>query len=122
MNRGLVALGAVLALLSVAFGAFGAHVLGPRIPPDRLVTFETAARYQMYHALALLFLGIAFDRLAVGPATLSGRLFVAGIVVFCGSLYALALGAPRGFGAVAPLGGLGFLAGWGLLLVAALRA
>jgi uncharacterized membrane protein YgdD (TMEM256/DUF423 family) len=122
MNRGFFALGAVLALLAVAFGAFGAHVLEPRIGADRLATFETAARYQMYHALALLIVGLAFERLAAGPALWSGRLFAAGVVVFCGSLYGLALGAPRWFGAVAPLGGLCFMTGWLSLAIAALRA
>jgi len=122
MNRGFFALGAVLALLAVAFGAFGAHVLEPRIGSDRLATFETAARYQMYHALALLAVGLAFGRLATGPVLWSGRLFAAGVVVFSGSLYGLALGAPRWFGAVAPLGGLCFMTGWLLLAVAALRA
>jgi uncharacterized membrane protein YgdD (TMEM256/DUF423 family) len=122
MNRGFFGLGAVLALLAVAFGAFGAHVLEPRIGADRLATFETAARYQMYHALALLLVALAFDRLAAGPALWSGRLFVAGMLFFCGGLYGLALGAPRWFGAVAPVGGLCFMTGWLLLAVAALRA
>jgi uncharacterized membrane protein YgdD (TMEM256/DUF423 family) len=121
MNRAFFGLGAVLALLAVAFGAFGAHILQARIPAERLVTFETAARYQMYHAFALIVVGLAFDRLAAGPALWSGRLFAAGVVIFCGSLYGLALGAPRWFGAVAPLGGLCFMTGWLLLAAGALK-
>ena len=122
MNRRYVAMGAVLALLAVAAGAFGSHALAARIPAERLGTFETAARYQMYHALALLLVGLAFDRLPPGRARLSGRLFVAGTLVFCGSLYALALGAPRWFGAVAPVGGLCFMGGWLALAAAAFRS
>lgn len=121
MSRAFFGLGAVLALLAVAFGAFGAHILQARIPVERLATFETAARYQMYHALALLVVALAFDRLAAGPALWSGRFFVAGVVIFCGSLYGLALGAPRWFGAVAPVGGLCFMTGWLLLAAGALK-
>ena len=122
MNREFLALGAVLGLLAVAFGAFGAHLLEARLPADRLATFETAARYQMYHALALLVVGLAFERLGGGMLLASGRFFTAGIVVFCGSLYGLALGAPRWFGAVAPVGGLCFMAGWLLFALAAMRS
>ena len=75
----------------------------------------------MYHALALLVVGLAFDRLAAGPALWSGRLFAAGVVIFCGSLYGLALGAPRWFGAVTPVGGLCFMMGWLLLAAGALK-
>ena len=116
------ALGAVSAFIAVGAGAFAAHALRSRLDPSALQTFETGARYQMYHALGLLVVGLAFERLAAGPALWSGRLFVAGVLIFCGSLYGLALGAPRWFGAVAPVGGLGLMAGWLLLAVAALRA
>jgi len=122
MNRRYVAAGAVLALLAVAAGAFGSHALAARIPAERLGTFETAARYQMYHALALVLLGLGFDRLPPGRARLPARLFVAGTLVFCGSLYGLALGAPRWFGAVAPVGGLCFMGGWLVLAAAAFRS
>jgi uncharacterized membrane protein YgdD (TMEM256/DUF423 family) len=122
MNRRYVAAGAVLALLAVAAGAFGSHALAARIPAERLGTFETAARYQMYHALALVLLGLGFDQLPPGRARLPARLFVAGTLVFCGSLYGLALGAPRWFGAVAPVGGLCFMGGWLVLAAAAFRS
>jgi uncharacterized membrane protein YgdD (TMEM256/DUF423 family) len=122
MNRSYVAAGAVLALLAVAAGAFGSHALAARIPVERLGTFETAARYQMYHALALVLLGLGFDRLPPGRARVPARLFGAGTLVFCGSLYGLALGAPRWFGAVAPVGGLCFMGGWLVLAAAAFRS
>jgi uncharacterized membrane protein YgdD (TMEM256/DUF423 family) len=97
----------------VAAGAFGAHALRARLGPSDLVTFETAVRYQMYHALALLLTGLLTDReVRVGA---SGWLFLAGIVLFSGSLYLLTLGGLRWMGAVTPLGGLAFILGWLLL-------
>ena len=124
MHRTFLAIAALLGLLAVGAGAFGAHALEARITPDRLATFETAARYQMYHALALI--GVAWASSAMPAASglinTSGWSFVAGAFVFCGSLYLLALGGPRWLGAITPLGGLGFLAGWALLGLAALRA
>jgi uncharacterized membrane protein YgdD (TMEM256/DUF423 family) len=119
MERTFFALGAVLALLAVAGGAFGAHALAARLPPDRLATFEIGARYQMYHALALLAVAWAATRWSTPLLGAAGWLFVAGIVVFAGSLYALALGAPRWFGAITPIGGVCFLVGWALLAWAA---
>jgi uncharacterized membrane protein YgdD (TMEM256/DUF423 family) len=105
--------GAVLAALGVAAGAFGAHALRARLGPSDLVTFETAVRYQMYHALALLLTGLLIDRgVSVGA---SGWLFLAGIVLFSGSLYLLTLGGLRWMGAVTPLGGIAFILGWLLL-------
>jgi uncharacterized membrane protein YgdD (TMEM256/DUF423 family) len=111
-------LGALSGLISVAAGAFGAHALRGRLTPELLATFETAARYQMYHALALLAVGLS----ARGASPLwawSGWLFVAGTVLFSGSLYALALTGVRWLGAITPLGGLCFLGGWALLALAA---
>ena len=107
--------GAVAAGLAVMAGAFGAHALRDLVPPDRLQTFETGARYQMYHALALLFAGWAVGRWPSRPFRWSGYLFAAGIVLFSGSLYALVLTDMPWLGAVAPLGGLAFIAGWLLL-------
>ena len=121
MTRLFFALGALFAFLAVAAGAFGAHALEARLAPDRLETFQLGARYQMYHALALLAVAWATTR---WPGTLTdtaGWLFVAGIVIFAGSLYALGLGAPRWLGAVTPIGGLSFLAGWLLLAWAATK-
>jgi uncharacterized membrane protein YgdD (TMEM256/DUF423 family) len=109
MDRLFAALGAVSALLAVAAGAFGAHALRARLTPELLAAFETGARYQMYHALALLLIARS------GPVPLirvAGWLFVAGTVLFSGSLYLLALTGARGLGAVTPLGGLAFIAGW----------
>lgn len=121
MTRIFFALGSLAAFIAVAAGAFAAHALETRITPERLETWQLGARYQMYHALALLAVAWAATRWP-GPLTTSaGWLFVAGIVVFCGSLYALGLGAPRWFGAVTPIGGLSFLLGWLLLAWAALR-
>ncbi len=121
-ERTLFVVGALAALLAVAAGAFGAHALADRLSPDRLATFETAARYQMYHALALIIAAGAVGRWPGTTASLAGSFFVAGIVIFCGTCYALALGSPRWLGAVTPLGGLSFMIGWALLAWAALRA
>ena len=111
-------LGALLAGLAVALGAFGAHGLRARVTPDLLAVFETGVRYQMYHALALLGLSLAWTRWSTSHLTAAGYLFLAGIVLFSGSLYLLTLTGTRWWGAVTPLGGLAFLAGWALLLTA----
>jgi uncharacterized membrane protein YgdD (TMEM256/DUF423 family) len=121
MERIFVVLGALSAGLAVAAGAFGAHGLRPRVTPELLAVFETGARYQMYHALGLLAVAGAAARWPGSGASLAGWLFVAGTILFSGSLYLLALGAPRWLGAVTPVGGLCFLAGWAVLVRAALR-
>jgi len=118
MNRPLAVLGCLFAFTAVAAGAFGAHALRDRLPADLLAVFETGARYQMFHALALLFAAIVGG---ARGARAAGWLFVAGMVVFSGSLYALALTGVRTWGAVTPLGGVAFLAGWGLLAWAVAR-
>jgi uncharacterized membrane protein YgdD (TMEM256/DUF423 family) len=120
--KGFVIAGAVLAALAVAAGAFGAHALAARLAPERLVTWETAARYHMYHALALVMLGAIAARWPHPLLTAAGWLFVAGILVFGGTVYALALGAPRWLGAVTPLGGLAFIIAWFLLAVGLARS
>lgn len=112
MDRVFLALGCVSALLAVALGAFGAHGLRERLAPDMLAVFEIGVRYQMYHALALLALGAVAGRLPGGAVAAAGWLFVAGTVIFSGSLYLLAVTGARWLGAVTPLGGLAFLAGW----------
>lgn len=120
--RALVVSGTVLGLVAVAAGAFGAHALEGRLDPDALAVFETGARYQMYHALALIGVGSLAVR---SPDVLwgtAGWLFLAGVLVFSGSLYVLALTGVRWFGAVTPLGGLALLAGWGTTAAAAWRA
>jgi uncharacterized membrane protein YgdD (TMEM256/DUF423 family) len=104
--------GALSALIAVAAGAFGAHALRARLTPEYLAIFETAARYQMYHALGLLAVAWAAGRWPGQLPVWAGWLFVAGTVLFSGSLYALALTGIRGLGAITPLGGVAFLAGW----------
>jgi uncharacterized membrane protein YgdD (TMEM256/DUF423 family) len=114
-------LGAASAFLAVAAGAFGAHALKARLAPDLLVIFETGARYHMYHSLGLIAIGVLS---LVRPSALlagAGWAMLAGIVLFSGSLYALALTGVRALGAITPFGGLGFLAGWALLAAAAWR-
>jgi uncharacterized membrane protein YgdD (TMEM256/DUF423 family) len=119
MDRLFFGLGCVSAFVAVAFGAFGAHGLRGRLVPDMLMVFEIGVRYQMYHALALLALGAVAGRLPGGLVATSGWLFVAGTVLFSGSLYVMSLTGQRWLGAVTPLGGLAFLAGWAALAWAA---
>lgn len=116
-----VALGAVNGVLSVAAGAFGAHALKARLAPDLLAVFETGARYQMYHALGLVLVGLVAAQKPGPLLTLSGGTMLAGIVLFSFSLYALALTGVRVLGAITPIGGVAFLVGWTLLAVGALR-
>ena len=119
MDRLFFSIGALSALISVAAGAFGAHALRTRLSPEYLAVFETAARYQMYHALGLLAVAWAVGRWP-GPLTQwAGWLFLAGTVLFSGSLYALALTGARWLGAITPLGGIAFLGGWLLLACSA---
>lgn len=110
--------GCIFAALAVAAGAFGAHALRDRLGPELLGTWETAARYQMYHSLALLLVAAMADRRPGRAWGLPAALLVAGIVLFSGSLYALALTGIRPLGAVTPLGGACWLAAW----IAAARA
>jgi uncharacterized membrane protein YgdD (TMEM256/DUF423 family) len=112
MERIFFGLGALSAFIGVALGAFAAHGLKTRLGADMVAIFETGVRYQMYHALGLLGVGWACTRWPGWPTTASGWLFVAGTVVFSGSLYLLALSGTRWLGAITPLGGLAFLAGW----------
>ena len=116
MDRTFFTMGALLAGLAVAAGAFGAHGLRDRLAPDMLTVFETGVRYHMYHALALLAVAWATVRWPESSAVLAGWLFVAGIVIFSGSLYVLALSGVRWLGAITPLGGLCFLGGWAVLV------
>lgn len=122
MSRTWIVVGAVLAFLAVAAGAFGAHALEDRIPRDLVRVFETGARYHLVHALALTFVGLASARWTDPLWTAAGALFVVGVVVFSGSLYALALTGVRWLGAVTPLGGVAFLAGWLAVAAAAWRS
>lgn len=112
MDKAFALAGAISALLAVAAGAFGAHALRAQLTPGQLLTFETAARYQMYHALALLGVAWAAVRWPGMPVRTAGWLFIGGTVVFSGSLYLLALAGMRWLGAITPIGGLMFLGGW----------
>ena len=122
MDRIFFGLGALSAFVSVAAGAFGAHALRARLEPAALAVFETGARYQMYHALALLAVAWAGSRWPGPWAGRAGWLFVAGTLLFSGSLYALALSGIRWLGAITPLGGVAFLLGWLCLAWAARSA
>jgi uncharacterized membrane protein YgdD (TMEM256/DUF423 family) len=113
----LVEVGALLGGVAVVLGAFGAHALKGRLTPEALDWWRTAVEYEMWHALAVLALGMSGARWARPSAWL----FVGGAVVFSGTLYAMALGAPRWFGAVTPLGGLAMIGGWALLAWRAAR-
>ena len=104
--------------MAVVLGAFGAHALKSRLGTDALAVWQTAVQYHFWHALALL----AVPRLTGRWARASGWLFVAGVLLFSGSLYALALGAPRVLGVVTPLGGGALILGWLAFAVAAIRA
>ncbi|MET0647374.1 MAG: DUF423 domain-containing protein [Pyrinomonadaceae bacterium] len=118
MDRHFFLIGAVSAFVGVAAGAFGAHGLKERLSADMLAVFETGVRYQMYHAFALFAAAWAASRWPGSWTTASGWLFVAGTIIFSGSLYVLSLTGLRWLGAITPLGGLAFLAGW-LCLAAA---
>ena len=121
MERTFFLWGAVAGLTGVAAGAFGAHALRHRLATDLLEIYETAVRYQLIHALALLAAGWASGRWPGAASTAAGWLFVAGMLVFSGSLYILALSGARWLGAVTPLGGLALLGGWLCLILAAAR-
>ena len=116
---GFVKAGAVFALLAVALGAFGAHVLKSRMSADMLAVYQTGVSYEMYHALALIAVGILLQLGRGGQwLPIAGWLFAVGIVLFSGSLYLLSVTDTRWLGAITPLGGLCFLAGWILLIFA----
>ena len=121
MSSGWFAVGALTGAIGVAIGAFGAHGLKARVSADLLAVFETGVRYQMYHALALLAVGWAATRWPGAWVTASGWLFIAGIVVFSGSLYLMTLTGARWLGAITPLGGVAFILGWIALAVSALK-
>ncbi len=113
MDRTFLLIGAIFGFLGVGFGAFGAHALRSRLSPEMLAVFETGVRYQMYHTFAVLIVAAAIGH--IGNARLlaiAGWIFVAGIVLFSGSLYTLAVTGVGTLGAITPIGGLLFLIGW----------
>jgi len=120
-SRVLIMAGGILGLLGVVAGAMGVHVLRDVLDAKALNTFETGVRFQMYHALALLAVGSLAGRWKTGFVKLSGVLFTAGVVLFSGSLYILAITGIGVFGAIAPLGGLSLMAAWTSLIVGAIR-
>lgn len=122
MDRFLFACAGIAGFLGVALGAFAAHGLKTRLEPDMLAVFETAARYQMYHALALVAAAWGWSRWKHRIFSFAGWMFVAGIVLFSGSLYVLAMTDRKWLGAVTPFGGLAFLTGWLSLAIGAMRA
>ncbi len=109
--------------IAVMLGAFGAHALRDRLTPDLLDTFKTGVSYQMYHALALVAVALALSRLPGSTLLgIAGWLFIAGTVLFSGSLYILAAAGARWLGAITPFGGIAFIAGWFCLVLAFLRS
>lgn len=117
--------GALNALLSVAFGAFGAHMLEGRVADKYLDTWQTAVQYQMFHAIGLMVVAILMSSSLLGPLSSlnwAGYLMLAGIVIFSGSLYVLSLTGISILGAITPIGGVAFIAGWIMLIVAAAKA
>jgi uncharacterized membrane protein YgdD (TMEM256/DUF423 family) len=122
MDRTFLLVGATLGFLGVTFGAFGAHALKTRLSAEMLVVFETGVRYQMYHALAILIVAAAIGHVGnTRLLTAAGWSFAGGVLLFSGSLYALTLTGVGVLGAVTPLGGLLFLAGWSCLALFALK-
>jgi len=120
MSRVYLCIGAISGLIGVGMGAFGAHAVADRLTPEMLAVYETAARYQLIHALAILFAGYVAGHSSRRLWGLSAGFFTAGTVLFSGSLYALSLTGIRGLGAITPLGGLCFLTGWAFLFFSAL--
>ncbi len=119
MDRTFMFVGALMGFVGVGLGAFGAHGLKGRLTAEMLAVFETGVRYQMYHALALLALGALMTRLEGRAVVVAGWSFTAGILIFSGSLYALALSGVTMLGAITPIGGVAFLIGWIALAIAA---
>lgn len=116
-----IVMGAVFGGLSVGLGAFGAHALRERLSLENMNIFEIATRYHMYHALALLVVGLIAVKIDNAALTVAGCAFAVGIVLFSGSLYAMAIVEARWLGPVTPLGGAAFLVGWIALAVAVLK-
>lgn len=121
MHRPFLTLGFLLAATAVATSAFGAHALDGRISADRLAVFETAARYHLVHAVALVVIGLAVARWPARGWSVAGGLLLAGITIFSGTLYGLSLSGLGWLGAITPIGGVLLIAGWGWAARVALR-
>lgn len=115
------AFGSAFSLLSVLFGAFGAHTLEKKLSPEMLNVFEVGVRYQMYHGIGLIVVAWALSQWQNSLTTAAGWCFIAGILIFSGTLYTLSLTGIKWFGMVTPIGGLAFIAGWGCLVIAVFR-
>ncbi|WP_153720795.1 DUF423 domain-containing protein [Sporosarcina cascadiensis] len=116
--------GAINAAIAVAFGAFGAHALKDRLSEHYLAIWETAVQYQMFHAVGLITVGILMSSALLGPSAAlswSGYLLLAGVIIFSGSLYVLSLSGIGILGAITPIGGVAFIAGWIMLIVAVVK-
>jgi uncharacterized membrane protein YgdD (TMEM256/DUF423 family) len=122
IDRIFFGLGCISASIGVIAGAFGAHALRDKLSADRLAVFETAVRYQLIHALALIAVALAMTRWGGAFTTAAGWLFVVGTLLFSGSLYALSLSGVRWLGAITPLGGISFIAGWVILAWSVLKS
>jgi uncharacterized membrane protein YgdD (TMEM256/DUF423 family) len=121
MQKPFFALGAGFAALAVITGAFGAHALKARLSEEMLATYEVAVRYQIYHAFGLIVVSWAASQWNSGLISTAGWLFVAGILIFSGSLYILSLTGIRWLGAITPIGGLAMIVGWLCLVWVAIR-
>ena len=121
MFRLFLVIAAILGGLSVTLGAFASHALKEKLTERSLEVFELATRYQMYHALALLFVALLLSRAETVQSflTASGFAFIIGVLLFCGSLYALSFSGIKVLGAITPLGGVAFIVGWVCLAIAA---
>lgn len=119
----MLAIGALFSFLAVALGAFGAHALRAKKTPDQLAVFQTGVQYQMFHALALVSLGMVsyISGLSMGSFITAGWFFIVGIVLFSGSLYALTLSSVKKLGIITPFGGVSFLIGWVFVFLGALH-
>lgn len=111
----------IAGFLAVALGAFGAHALKASLTPDQLSSWQTAVQYQFFHVLALLFVGALMMTHPSATITASAIAFMLGIILFCGSIYALVLSGPRILGPVTPLGGLSLMLGWALLAISVFK-
>jgi uncharacterized membrane protein YgdD (TMEM256/DUF423 family) len=121
-NRNILLAGAIFMALGVLLGAFGAHALKKILSSEMLAVYQTGVEYQFYHALGLLLVGLTGFQIESKWIRWSGILLVAGIILFSGSLYVLALSGIKGFGAITPIGGISFVAGWVCLAVAAIKS
>jgi len=114
-SRRLIMIGCIVAGVGVAAGAFGAHMLKTILEPPMLAAYDTATRYQMYHAFGMVLVGMAIRVYDDRRLAMAGWLFATGMVLFCGSLYGIALAGLKWLGPITPVGGLTFITGWGLL-------